>query len=80
MKRLSMALLAAGSLALSACGGGDEPAVNNVAADNYSVVPEDLGNDVLLGNEALGNDVGLDNATDLGAENAATENASGNAQ
>ena len=80
MKILSTALLAAGLVALSACGGGNS-AANNVAADDtLNVAPDDLGNDVLLGNETLGNDV-LD--ANLVTDNAATDatgNAAGNSQ
>ena len=80
MKRISTALLAAGLMALGACGGGDDSAANNVAADTYNVVEEDLGNDVLLGNEALGNDVTLGNEADANLATEADANASTNAQ
>ena len=67
MKRISTVLLAAGLVALSACGGGAE---TNVAANNssdalYNVVPEDLN---LLGNDVLLDDAGTDlNAVDANA-------------
>lgn len=81
MKILSTALLAAGLVALSACGGGDSAANNVVADDTLNVAPDDFGNDVLLGNETLGNDTGLDAnlATDNALSNAST-NAAGNSQ
>ena len=67
MKLVSKALLAAGLVALSACGGGTEEniAANNATDDLYNVAPDDLGLDnALLGNETVGNDTGLDtNAT-----------------
>lgn len=67
MKRISTAILAAGLVALGACGGGAE---TNVAANNssdalYNVVPEDLN---LLGNDVLLDDTGTDlNAVDANA-------------
>ena len=72
MKLVSTALLAAGMMALSACGGGAEEnvAANNVAED-YNLT-EDLGSENLLGNEADANAVDL-NAVDA---NAADANAS----
>jgi predicted lipoprotein len=81
MKRISTALLAAGLMALGACGGGDDSAANNVAADTYNVAPDDLGNDVLLGNE-LDTNLGTGNEVDanLGAGNEADADASTNAQ
>ena len=75
MKILSTALLAAGLVALSACGGGgDDAADNNVTADTYNVAPDDLGTD--LDNELLGNDT----TTNVGADNAATDNTTANVQ
>ncbi|MGQ0589286.1 MAG: hypothetical protein ACT4N8_07125 [Sphingosinicella sp.] len=67
MKLVSTAILAAGLVALSACGGGAE---TNVAANNtsdalYNVVPEDLN---LLGNDVLLDGTGTDlNAVDANA-------------
>ena len=72
MKILSTALLAAGLVALSACGGGDSAANNVVADDTLNVAPDDFGNDVLLGN-----DTGLD--ANLATDNALS-NAAGNSQ
>jgi hypothetical protein len=78
MKLLSSALLAAGLVALSACGGGAEnTAANNVGDEVYNVAPDDLGSDNLLGNEALGNEAADANAS---ADNASADNAAGNAQ
>lgn len=78
MKILSKALLAAGLVALSACGGGGEEntAANTGTEDLYNVAPDDLGTENLLGNETLGNDLGLDNTatTNTGADTTATEN------
>ena len=79
MKKLSTALLAAGLVALSACGGG---ASENVAADNageelYNLTEEDLATDNLSGNEA-GNEADA-NASTGSSDNAASENA-GNSQ
>jgi hypothetical protein len=77
MKILSSALLAAGLVALSACGGGAEnSAANNVGDEVYNVAPDDLGGDNLLGNDALGNEAADANAS---AGNA-TDNAAGNLQ
>ena len=75
MKILSTALLAAGLAELGACSsGGDDAAANNVAADTYNVAPDDLGTE--LDNELLGNDT----STNVGADNAATDNTTGNLQ
>ena len=80
MKILSMAVLAAGLVALSACGGGSTDAANNVAADTYNVAPDDLGNGLDLGNDvSLGNETVVDNSVNLGTENLA-ENAAANTQ
>ena len=78
MKILSKALLAAGLVALSACGGGAEEntAATNVGTEDlYNVAPDDLGTENVLGNETLGNDLGLENSVDTntGAEANATE-------
>ena len=74
MKLLYTALLAAGLVALSACGGGgaDNAAANNVSDEVYNVAPDDLGAENTLGNEAV--DL---NAADA---NAVDANAAGNAQ
>ena len=80
MKILSTAVLAAGLVALSACGGGGNDAANNVAAQDYNVAPDDLGNDLGLGNDVtLGNETVVDNTVNLGTENLA-ENAAANTQ
>ena len=65
MKLISTALLAAGLVALGACGDSEEAnvAANNAAEDLYNVAPDELGDENLLGNEALGNDTGLDNVS-----------------
>ncbi len=65
MKLVSTALLAAGLVALSACGGGAEEniAANNATDDLYNVAPDDLTTDNLLGNEGVGNDTTVDNTT-----------------
>ena len=69
MKLVSTALLAAGMMALSACGGGgaENVSANNVVED-YNLT-EDLGNESLLGNEAVGNEVDA-NAVDTNAVDA----------
>jgi hypothetical protein len=76
MKLLSTALLAAGLMALGACGGDAE---ENVAAGNASEdynLTDDLSDENLLGNEALDNAAGADNAAD--GDNGAADNTSGN--
>ena len=78
MKPLSMAVLAAGLIVLSACGGSEEAnlAADNAAADeSLNALPEDLGDENLLGNEGDLNAVDV-NAVDA---NAADANASSNA-
>jgi hypothetical protein len=77
MKILGKALAAAGLLALGACGGADEPAANNVAADN--VVLDDLGDENLLGTD-LGNDLLLDANVSTELDNEAVANTVGNTQ
>lgn len=77
MKLVSTAILAAGLVALSACGGGTEEnvAANNASDELFNVAPDDLGDENLLGNETLGNDVLVDDAlTNTGADNAAEGN------
>ena len=83
MKLVSTALLAAGLVALSACGGGatENVAVNNSGEELYNLTEEDLGTDNLSANEATGNEAEADaNASTESGENAASENASGNSQ
>ena len=82
MKIFNTALVAAGLMALGACGGGDDNAANNVVLDDtLNVVPTDFGNDSLLGNETLGNDVVTDTANVAAENEAADANASaGNSQ
>ena len=77
MKPLSMAVLAAGLIALSACGGSEEAnvAADNAADESLNALPEDLGDENLLGNEGDLNAVDV-NAVDV---NAADANASSNA-
>ena len=77
MKILSKGLLAAGLVALSACGGGAEEnsaVVNTVTEDLYNVTDE-LSTENLLGNDTLGNELGLDYTavTDPAAETNAAE-------
>ena len=74
MKRLSMALAAAGLMALSACGGGSENKAANTSAEDVNVVEDNLLDESLAGNE-LGNEAG--NVADA---NAAAGNEAGNAQ
>jgi hypothetical protein len=77
MKRVSTGLLLTGLAALSACGGGASTAnkASNVVANDVYVVPDDLGNDVLLNDSGL-NALGPTNAVAPG-NNAAT-NTTGN--
>ncbi len=77
MKRLHLGLLLTGLVALSACGGGASTAnkATNVVANDTYVLPDDLGNDVLLNDSGL-NALGPTNAVEPG--NAATTNTSGN--
>jgi hypothetical protein len=79
MKILSTALLAAGLVALSACGGAatENAAANNVSEEVYNVAPDDLGVDNGLGNEAADLNAADANAADA---NAVDANAAGNAQ
>jgi hypothetical protein len=72
MKRLSTALLAAGLIALAACGGrpANNAAANTAVNDVYDVTPDDLGAGNVAGNEGGGNESGSN----------ASGNASGNAQ
>ncbi len=84
MKLGSKALVAAGLLALSACGGGAEEntAANAAEEDLYNVGTEDLtldnglGND--LGNVSLGNEADAGNLSDSG--NLTDSNSAGNSQ
>lgn len=71
MKRLSTALLAAGLLALAACGGrpANNTAANAAVNDVYNVSPDDLGAGNEAGNDVVGN----------GSGSNASGNASGNA-
>jgi hypothetical protein len=83
MKLVHTALLVAGLVALSACGGSEQAnvAADNTAEDTLNVAADDLGAENLSGNELGGEATDL-NAVDANAvdANAATENASGNAQ
>lgn len=76
MRLISTALLAAGLVALSACGGNAEQNVvaNDGTDELLNLSPSDLESETTL-NE-LDTNLVLDNAT----ENAATENAAENAQ
>ena len=60
MKKLSIALLTAGTLALTACGGGEEANTSANGVDEYNVAGDDLG---ATDNLALPADL---NATDGG--------------
>ena len=75
MKLLSMALAAAGLMALSACGGGSENKAANTAAEDVNVVEDNLLDDSSLAGNEVGNEAG--NAADA---NAAAGNEAGNAQ
>ena len=76
MKILSISLVAAGLVALGACGGGGNDAANNVAADTYNVAPDDLGNDLGLDNDVtLGNETVVDDTANLGTGNLAGNSA-----
>ena len=83
MKILKTALVAAGLMALGACGGGDDNAANSTALDDtLNVAPADFGNETLLGNETLVNDSVTDTAN-VAAENEAADvnsSAAGNSQ
>jgi predicted lipoprotein len=68
MKLVSTALLAAGMMALSACGGGAENVAANNVVEDYNLT-EDLGNESLLGNEVDANAVDA-NAVDANAVDA----------
>ena len=77
MKLVSKALLAAGLVAISACGGREE--ANNIAADDtgdVNVAADDLtiSDNALFGNDTIGTDSG--NAT--GADTNTSENTAGN--
>ena len=70
MKLMSTALLAAGLMALSACGGGSENKAANTIVEDVNVVEDNLSDENLLGTDTLGNDSG--NAVDTNvAENSA---------
>jgi hypothetical protein len=74
MKALTTALIAAGALALSACGGGEtNVAANNTVEEVTNLGTEDLGNDAGLANEAVANEAAPADA------NAVDANASTNA-
>ena len=74
MKALTTALIAAGALALSACGGGAENnvAANNTAEEVYNIAPDELGNDAGLGNETTDANAVDANAADANASTNAT--------
>ena len=77
MKRGHTGILLAGLVALSACGGGGSTAnkASNVVANDVYVVPDDLGNDVLLNDSALNS---LPPANAVAPGNGAATNTSGN--
>ena len=74
MKLVSTALLAAGLVALSACGGGadENVAANNASDELYNLSEDDLSADNLSGNEAAANEA---DANASAGDNAASENA-----
>ena len=74
MKLLSMALAAAGLMALSACGGGSENKAANTTVEEVNLVEDNLLEEPLDGN-VVGNEAG--NEVDA---NAAAGNEAGNAQ
>lgn len=78
MKFASTLFLAAGLVALSACGGGAETnvAANNSSDELYNLTDEDLGSENLLdANAVLGNELDANLAAPADA-NLTTENAS----
>ncbi|MDQ8758362.1 hypothetical protein RCO27_19200 [Sphingosinicella sp. LHD-64] len=79
MKLASTLFLAAGLVALSACGGGAETnvAANNTADELYNLTDEDLGGDNLLdANAVLGNAADANLAAPPVDANATAENVS----
>ena len=70
MRKLVLVAAGAALASLAACGGGTK-AGNKVVVSNDIYVPDDLGNEVLLNDNAL-------NASGNAAGNAATSNAAGN--
>ena len=81
MKLLSTALLAAGLVALSACGGEAEEnvAANTAVDDLYNVTEEPLTLDNGVGND-LGNDLGNVTGNDSDVGNVTDTNTTGNSQ
>lgn len=79
MKFASTLFLAAGLVALSACGGGAETnvATNNSADELYNLTDDSLGDANLIdANAVLGNEVDANLAAAPADANATTENAS----
>ena len=70
MKILSTALLAAGLMALSACGGGSENKAANTVVEDVNLVEDNLADENLLGTDTLGNEAGNAVETNV-AENGA---------
>ena len=81
MKLLSTALLAAGLVALSACGGEAEENfdANTAVDDLYNVTEEPLTLDNGVGND-LGNDLGNVTGNDSDVGNVTDANTTGNSQ
>jgi hypothetical protein len=74
MKKMSTALLAAGLMALSACGGGSENKAANTVVEDVNLVEDNLADENLLGTDTLGNEAGNGvetNAAENGASNSA---------
>ena len=73
MRAIGTILAGTALLALAACG-GTPTAVNNTVSNDVYVVPDDLGNDLLL-NESDLNALGPSNAS---VSNSSTTNSTGN--
>lgn len=81
MRKISVALVSAGLLALSACGGGEDAGANNAAAEDLNLATDDL---TVTDNGAIPADTLANDANALGTDttnltNAADLNATGTA-